>query len=46
MSARDIRTAQFRLCERLAHARTRGAATTLVMTHLLDDGAHILHVGD
>lgn len=47
LSARDIRTAQFRLCERLAsHARTRGAATTLVMAHLLDDGAHILHVGD
>jgi len=46
LSARDIRTAQFRLCERLAHARTRGAATTLVMAHLLDDAAHILHVGD
>jgi len=47
LNARDIRTAQFRLCERLAsQARTRGAATTLVMAHLLDDGAHILHVGD
>jgi len=47
LSARDIRTAQFRLCERLAgHSRTRGAATTLVMAHLLDDAAHILHVGD
>ncbi|MBA3494332.1 MAG: protein phosphatase 2C domain-containing protein [Gammaproteobacteria bacterium] len=47
LSARDIRTAQFRLCERLAgHSRTRGAATTLVMAHLLDDGVHILHVGD
>jgi len=46
LNSRDIRSAQFRLCERLAHARTRGAATTLVMAHLLDDGAHILHVGD
>jgi serine/threonine protein phosphatase PrpC len=47
LGARDIRTAQFRFCERLAnHARTRGAATTLVMAHLLDDGVHILHVGD
>lgn len=47
LKARDIRTAQFHLCERLAsQARTRSAATTLVMAHLLDDGAHILHVGD
>lgn len=47
LNPRDIRTAQFRLCEPLAnHARTRGAATTLVMAHLLDDSAHILHVGD
>ena len=47
LGARDIRTAQFHLCERLAsHARTRGAATTLVMAHLLDDGTHIRDVGD
>ncbi|MCI0591300.1 MAG: SpoIIE family protein phosphatase [Gammaproteobacteria bacterium] len=47
MNARDIRTAQFRLCERLAdQAGPRGAATTLVMAHLVDDTAHILHVGD
>jgi len=47
LNARDIRTAQFRFCERLAsQVRTRGAATTLVMVHLLDDAGHILHVGD
>jgi protein phosphatase len=47
LNGRDLRSAQFRLCQQLAESsRTRGAATTLVLAHLMGQVARILHVGD